>query len=221
MPPELIQAEIEQAFFEYRANFSEPITLFWSSGRQAEIINALNAVLAKWGMVPENVTWNSAPTNLAQVQLAFAIPSLFASIHIGVAGVTITALNPDWSRADSLVQMFGSSLKVLADTVGREFQAQQTTLAFHVKPTAKPFRDIVSSFVNAKTLDEGNTATMFGVSVYYQDHVVVMDGSASIPGGLFMKLVRVFPTGAHIGEMAKVIYEDEVIALNRLGLKLQ
>jgi len=216
----LIQAAIEQGFFEYRANFEEPITLFWTSGRQAEIITAISKVLTKWGAGLENVNWNTAPTNLAQVQLTFTIPSQFSSIQIGVAGVTMTAVNPDWSRAGSLVEMFGNALKALTQTVGQSFQTHQTTLAFHIRPTVKPFREAISAFINTKALDSDD-ATMFGISVYHQDHVVVMDGSASIPGGMFVKLVRIFPADAQLEEMAKVIYQDEVNALNRLGLKLQ
>jgi hypothetical protein len=220
MPEELIQADIEQAFFEYRANFNEPLTMFWASGKQAGIVDALSKVLAKWGVGFENISWNSAPSNLAQIQVTFAIPSLFASIQVGVAGITMTALNPDWSRADALVAAFGNSLKVLSEKVEQKFQSQQATLAFHIKPTAKPFREIVSSFINSKALD-GSSATMFGVSAYYGDHAIVMDSSAIVPGGLFIKLVRIFTTETQLPDMAKVMYEDEVKALNRLGLKLQ
>ncbi len=34
MPDELIVADVQQAFFEYRANFKEPIVEIWYGGRQ-------------------------------------------------------------------------------------------------------------------------------------------------------------------------------------------
>ncbi len=54
MPVELSVAEIQQAFIEYRANFKEPITIFWFGGRQGEIINAMHKALAPWRVGLEN-----------------------------------------------------------------------------------------------------------------------------------------------------------------------
>jgi hypothetical protein len=220
VPMELVLAEIQQAFFEYRANFKEPITILWSGGRQAEIIDAMYKALTPWRVELGNIAWQQSAKNLSEVQLSFAVPSQLASVQVGIAGVTMTALNPDWTRAPELVTLFQTSFGVLVASTGHEFQSQQTTLGFHLKPSAaRPFREVVTQFVNAESL--GSDAAMFGVSVYYTDHTFVIDASGAIQGGLFIKLVRNFTAEKQFEEMAKALYADEEAVLRRLGLKLQ
>jgi hypothetical protein len=219
--PELIVADIQQAFFEYRANFKELITIFWTGGREAEIINAMQKALVPWHVNLENIAWPQGAKNLAEIQLSFTVPSQFASVQVGIAGVTMTALNPDWSRATELVALFKAGLEALTGSTGQEFQSQQTTLGFHLKPAAaRPFRDVITQFVNAKALSSEDAA-MFGISVYYGDSSFVVDASAAIQGGLFVKLIRNFTADKQFDEMAKVLYSDEEAVLQRLGLKLQ
>jgi hypothetical protein len=220
MPVELVTAEIRQAFFEYRANFKEPITIFWSGGRQAEIINAMHKTLGPWHVDLENIAWQQGAKNLREVQLSFGVPSQFASIQVGIAGVTMTALNPDWSRAPELMMLFQAAVGALKASTGQEFQFQQTMLGFHLRPpTARPFLEVVTQFVNAELL--GKDATMFGISVYHSDHTFVIDSSGAIHGGLFVKLIRNFTPEKQFEEMAKALYADEEAVLRRLGLKLQ
>jgi len=221
MPEELIVAEIEQAFFEYRTNFEEPITVFWSGVRQAEIIDAVHKALASWGVGLENIAWNQGAKNLRELQLTFGVPSLFASIQVGVVGVTMTAINPDWSRAPVLVSMFQAGIDALKGATRRQLQSQQTALGFHLKPPDKrPFRETIAQFVNTKALGIDDAA-MFGMSVYYDDRSFVFDASAVIRGGLFIKLVRNFDGEKLFEEIARTLYSDEEAMLSRLGLKLQ
>jgi hypothetical protein len=111
--------------------------------------------------------------------------------------------------------------RVRSVDVGQEFQFQQTTLGLHIKPLAqKPFRQVVTEFVNAKALGS-DAAAMFGVSVYHDDYSFVIDASGAVPGGLFVKIVRNFPPDERFEDMGKAIYADELGVLQRVGLKLQ
>lgn len=218
---DLTVAEIEQSFFEYRANFREPITIFWTGGRQAEIISAMQKALAPWRVDLENIAWQQSPKNLREIQITFAVPSQFCSVQVGLAGVIMTAFNPDWSRAPELLKLFAAAVGALNGSTGQPFQFQQTTLGFHVKPhAARPFREILTRFVDANALGS-NDAAMFGLSTYYNDHSFVIDASASIPGGVFVKLTRNFTVETTFDTMAKTLYSDEEAVLKRLGLKLQ
>jgi len=221
MLEDLVVAEIQQAFFEYRGNFKEPITLLWSGGRQAEIIDAVHKALCVWGVGVENIAWNQAAKNLNEVQLTFGVPSLFASIQVGVIATTMTAFNPDWSRAPTLVSMFQAGMGAIKVSTGQHLHSQQTTLGFHVKPPeGRPFRETVAQFVNAKAVGSDD-AVMFGMSVYYDDRSFVFDASAVVRGGLFIKLVRNFDGEKQFEEIAKTLYLDEEAVLKRLGLRLQ
>ncbi len=220
MPDELSIAEIQAAFFEYRANFNEPIFAYWFERRHGEIVNALHKALAPWHVGLENVTWNQTPKNAGELQLTVGVPSLFSTIQVGLGGVTITVFNPDWSRAPELLSLLQTGLDAIKRSTAQNLQAQLTTLGFHVKPIGKPFKDIVGQFVNVKALGAAD-ALMYGVSVYSNDCSFVIDSSGVIAGGAFIKLIRSFAPEARFEEMSKALRTDEEAVLRRLGLKLQ
>jgi len=220
MPEELTIADIQQPFLEYRAPYKEPIAPVWFGRQQGEIINKILKALSPWQVNLDNITWNQAPKNLGETQLSFGVPSLFSSLNVGVGVLTITTLFPDWSRAPILASLFQAGVDALKESIGQELQSQQATIGFHLKPGAKPFRETVTRFVNAKAL-ESEDAAFFGVSVYYGDYSFVIDGSASIPGGVFVKLIRNFSADKRVEEIAATLYKDEEAVLRRLGLKLK
>jgi len=220
MPNGLTIADIQQAFFEYRANFKEPIADLWYGAKQGEIIKRLLTTLSPWHVGLENITWNHAAKNASEIQLTIEVRSLLARIQLGLGGLTMSVLNPDWSRAPQYVSLFQTGLDELRASTGQELRLQQTTLGFHVKPGKEPFRDILAGFVNAKSLG-GEDAAMFGVSVYHNDHSFVIDGSALFPGNVFIKLLRNFVPEKRFEEMAKVLHADEENVLEKIGLKLQ
>jgi hypothetical protein len=220
MPEELTIADIQLPFLEYRAPYKEPIAPIWFGRQQGEIINKLLKALAPWQVNLENITWNQAAKNLGEAQLSFAVPSLFSTLNVGVGGLTITTLYPDWSRAPVLASLFQAGVDALRGTIGQELQSQQATLGFHLKPGARPFRETVSRFVNAKALGSEDAA-FFGVSVYRGDNSFVIDSSASIPMGVFVKITRNFSSDKRIEEITAILYKDEETVLGHLGLKLK
>jgi hypothetical protein len=220
MPQELAIADIQAAFLEYRANFKEPITAVWFGRQQGEIINVIHKALAPWKLGFENISWNQTAKNLGEAHISFAFPAIFSSFLVGVAGVTITVLNPDWSRAQTIMALFQTGLDALTTSVGQGLQGQQLTLGFHVKPGEKPFRETVSQFVNAKAL-ESEKAEFYGASVYYNDYSFVIDSSLAFPGGVFIKFIRSFAGEKRFDQMAATLYKDEESVLRLLGLKLK
>jgi hypothetical protein len=220
MSDDLRVAEVQQAFFEYRANFSSPIFAYWFERRHGEIVAALQAALAPWHVGLENITWNQAPKNAGEIQLSFGIPSLVAAIQVGLGGITMTAFNPDWSRVSELMSVFQTGLVAVKKSVDQNLQSQLTTLGLHVKPGARPFKEVVGQFVNAKALG-AEAATMYGVSVYTQDCSFVIDASGIVAGGSFIKLIRSFSPETPFEEMASTLYKDEESVLRRLGMKIR
>jgi len=213
-------AEIEHSFFEYRANFKQPMVSLLKSELHGETVAALYKALAPWAVGLENIIWNQAAKSLGEVQLGVTVPSLFAGIQVGVGGLVMNVVNPDWTRAPQILSLFQTALDTLRGTIVEELQSQETALGFHVRPGRKPFREIVTQFVNSKLL-ESEDAKMFGVSVYYGDSSFVIDSSAVLPDGVFIRLTRSFPELVSFEEMAGIIYRDEESVLRRLGLKLQ
>ena len=218
MPEELTLADIHMPFLEYRANYKESITSLWFGLRQqADIVDALLKALAPQ-LTFENITWNQAAKNLAEAHISFSLPSLVSTILVGIRGVTISVLNPDWSRTPLLTSVLQLAVDALKASIGKELEAQQIALAFHLKPGAKPFRESMTRFVNAKAL-ASDDAKFFGVSVYYPDFAFVIDSSVSVPDGVFIRIVRTFSAEKRFDEMAPILYKDEEAVLRRLGLK--
>jgi len=220
MPNELIVADVQQAFLEYRVNFKEPIVEIWYGGRQGETVKALLKALLPWHVGLENLTWNHSARNGSEIQLTFAVPSLLASIQVGLGGAIMTAFNPDWSRAPQFVSLFQTGLDALKTIAAQDLLSQQTTLGLHVKPSERPFREVLMRFVNTKALGSED-AIMFGVSVYHNDYSFVIDSSALFPGSVFIKLIRNFVANERFETMAKILLEDEENTLHRLGLRVQ
>lgn len=219
MTEELIPADIQMPFLEYRANYKEPIISIWFDRRQGDVIDALLNALAPH-LLFENIGWNQTAKNLAETHLSFSLPSIFSTILVGVRGITINVLNPDWSRAPLFISVFQNAVDALKTSTGKDLEGQQLTLGFHLKPGVKPFRETVTRFVNPKAL-KSEDAGSFGVSVYYPDRSFVIDSSAAVPGGIFIKLIRSYNGGKRLEEMATVLRKDEETTLQYLGLKLE
>jgi len=213
-------ANIQRPFLEYRAIFNDPITSFWYGARHGEVIGSMMKALSPWQLSLENISWNQAPKNLAEAQVTFTLPALFASIQLSMAGINASAINPDWSRVKQFVSLFQTGVDTLKAVVAQELKSQHTTLGFHVTPNVRPFREIMSRFINTKEL-HAEDASMFGLSAYYGDFSFVIDGSAVFPESVFIKLSRAYSPATRFEEMAGTIYKDEENVLQLLDLKLQ
>src|SRR6516162_9621221 len=109
MADNLTLADIQMPFLEYRANFKEPITSIWIDRQLGPVIDALLKSLAPL-LTFDNVTWNQNPKNLAEAHISISLPSIFSTIYIGIQGVTITALNVNWSQASAYVSAFQTAI---------------------------------------------------------------------------------------------------------------
>jgi hypothetical protein len=220
MTDELPIADIPFGFLEYRANYQEPIAPLWIGLQQGKMVNALLKALATWQVGLESFSWNQGAKNLGEAQLNVIVPSLNSGIQIGIRGLTITIQNADWSRAATFGSFFQAVVEALKQGIGQGLVGQQATLGFHVKPGAKPFREVFNQYINAKAL-ASEDAVSFGVSVYKKDYSFVMDSSVNFPGGVFVKLIRNFTADKQFEEMTIILRRDEEQVLNFLGLKLQ
>jgi len=72
-----------------------PVSLL-KSELHGETVAALYKALAPWAVGLENIIWNQAAKSLGEVQLGVTVPSLFAGIQVGVGGLVMNVVNPDW-----------------------------------------------------------------------------------------------------------------------------
>jgi hypothetical protein len=217
MDEQIPLADIPVGFFEYRTTFKEP--LFWHEGRQI-VVKEMYKVLLPWGVDLEKITWNANPRNMREVQFTFAVPKPSVLVSVGVGGVTIIASSADWSQAPALAELFQAVVDGAKRIGGTELESHQTVLGFHLKPGPRSFSDVLSQFVDAKAL--GHTdASMLGIGLYGTDHSLIIDTSTAVPGGVFVKITRVFQAATRFEEMASILWKEEEDLLHRLGFRTQ
>jgi hypothetical protein len=219
MNEQLPLAEIPVGFFEYRTNFKEPIFSTWYEGRHS-VVREMYKVLLPWGMDLEKISWNATPKNAKEVQVTFAVPTLSVLISVGIGGVTLIANNANWSQASTLSALLQAVVDGVKNIGSTELDSHQTVLGFHLKPGAKSFRDVLHQFVDAKALGQTDAA-MLGVGFYGADHSLIIDNSAVIQGGVFVKITRTFQPATRFEEMASILWKEEEGLLHRLGFRTQ
>jgi hypothetical protein len=212
-------ADIPAGFFEYRATFKEPILSAWYEGKQT-LVKEMYKVLLPWGMDLEKVSWNATPRNLKEAQVMFAVPNPPVLVNVGIGGVTIVAQNAEWSQASALTALFQAVVDGVTKIGSTELEAHETVLGFHLKPGPKPFRDVMNQFIDAKALGRED-ASMFGLGFYSADHSLIIDKSAVVPDGVFVKITRMFTAATRFEEMAAILWKEEEGLLHRLGFRTQ
>lgn len=219
MNEQLPIADIPTGFFEYRATFKEPIFAAWYEGKQA-LVGELYKVLLPWGVDLEKVSWNATPRNLKEAQVTFSVPNPAVLVNVGIGGVTIIANNAEWSQASTLSALFQVVVDGVKKIGSTDLEAHQTVLGFHLKPGPTPFRDVMNKFIDARALGKED-ASMMGLGFYSADYSLIIDNSAVVPDGVFVKITRVFPAAMRFEEMAAILWKEEEGLLHRLGFRTQ
>ena len=212
-------ADIPVGFFEYRATFKEPIFSAWYEGKQT-LAKEMYKVLRPWGVDLEKVSWNATPHNLKEAQVTFAVANPAALVNIGIGGLTIIASNADWSQATALSSLSQAVVDCMMRVGSTSVESHQTVLGFHVKAGPRPFRDVMKQFVDAKGLGKEDAAAI-GVGLYSADYSLIIDNSAVLSEGIFVKFTRVFAAATRFEEMASILWKDEEGLLHRLGFRTQ
>jgi hypothetical protein len=219
MDEQLPVADIPVGFFEYRATFTEPIFSAWYEAKQV-LAKELYKVLRTWGVDLEKVSWNATPKNLKEAQITFAVPNPAALVNVGIGGLTIIVHSANWSQAPALSSLTQAVVQSVVSIGSTGVESHQAVLGFHLKPGPRPFRDVMKQFVDAKGLGKEDAAAI-GVGLYSPQFSVIIDTSAVLSEGIFVKITRVFPAATRFEEMASILWKDEEDLLHRLGFRTQ
>jgi hypothetical protein len=212
--PEKQVADIPEAYFEYRADFSEPMFSAWSLPN--EIVKGIFPFLQSYGVGLQDIEWSKDPKSFKELQVTFKVLKLNAVVHVGIDSTTFVAINPDWTEAAALIELFEKLRGRILEIGHTGIERQETALAMHVKPSETPFPELMKQLVNQKIL---GTAEMYGVSTYNGDSSMVIDKSLRYENSVFIRLHRKFPPSVTVKEIATALYEDEMRALGLLGLQ--
>lgn len=207
-------AEIVESYFEYKAIVSNPMFSAWTLPNA--LVEALFPALRTWNVGLGDISWNKESTSFQDLQVTFNVTQLRAILRVGLDSIGCVAVNPDWSEAAVLVDLFQTAIGMVCRTGKTDIASHEDVLAMHVKPGDKNFRDIMAALINENLL---GSAQMYGASVYREDSSVILDKSVKYEGGLFVRLHRKLPVGTDFMQVAKTLYEDEVRTLRLLGLE--
>lgn len=207
-------AEIPESYLEYNAQFSAPMFQAWAA--PSAIVNELYSGLRHLNVTVGDISWNRDTASLKDLQLTFNIRKLNAIVKFGVETATFIAMNPDWSEAPALVEMFNLVMGKIKEAGVSEVSSQGIALALHVKPGKVPFVDSMERLVNTGMLGK---AQMYGISVYNENVSFVIDKSQRYADSVFIRIDRQFGPSESFKEMAESLYADESRVLALLGLQ--
>ena len=173
-----------------------------------------------FGIDLEKVSGSENPRNLKEAQVTFAVAKPAVLITIGLGGVTILANNADWSEAPALIALVQTVLSNVLRATEAKLESHQAVVGFHIKPGPKPFGDVMKRFVDVGAIS-AEKPTMIGVGLYGPEYSLILDNSINVPGGLFVKITRVFPSATGFEEMASILWKDEENLLRTLGFRME
>lgn len=218
MPPR-VHANVPLAFLEYRLAYRDRV--LDSLALYKEVPSAVLPAFREWNVVLENVTSKQNPANLGEVSVSFALIGAKIIFTVGLGNIHILVTNPNWGDSETIIKVAKAGIAAVHVATGTETGSQRASLAIHLQPTTGVLKDFVAGFLRAdleEFVQPGIKA--FGVSVYREDSSWVADASAAFPGGLFLKVERIFGSGVPLEKIAVQLKEDEDRLLGLLNLEV-
>jgi len=206
-------ANIPESYFEYKAGFKTPLFDWWRDPNQ--VVEALYSVLNPWNVTLGNAFWEKDPKTIRDAQVGFNVERQSAVIKVGMDTATFSSVNPDWEGAEQLISLFDLVMGTIKTKGKAEIAAQEALLAMHVRQGTIPLREVMEGLVSVPKLGPGQ---MYGVSVYGDETTLLLDKSQKYLDSIFIRVSRKFSSTTGFGEIAEVIYNDEMKALGYFGL---
>lgn len=213
MAEQVLKPTIPESYLEHRQSFVTPWVDRWTIANP--FIGLLFPLLRGTGVQLTDFGFNKEAANIGETYLNVAIRKLNAAVRIGLDNITYIAVNPDWSMAPQLVELFDIVASELRKFVNEAPNSQQLTLALHVTSGEVDFQQGTARLVARNVLGD---AEFFGISLHRKDGSTVIDKSLRYEGAAFIRLQRTFPGSMSFAEIAPRIYDEEVKALGLIGI---
>lgn len=204
---------IPESFIEHRQDYATPWIDQWAF--QNPFIHLLYPTLRHFGVALSDIGFNKEAANIDEVYLNISIRRLNATIRVGVGSVTFLAYNPDWNVAPDLVEIFDMVSAKIQGFVQQSPESQMFTLALHVMPGTFSLKEKTAQLVRPDVLGD---ADFYGISAYREDGYTLIDKSVRHEGAAFIRLQKKFPGNMKFAEIAPIIYQDEMNALQLIGI---
>jgi hypothetical protein len=213
--PEKVKIPI--AVFEYTVEFTRPIISLWMD--RAVVVQAMFDALIRWNLdinEVEAVTTGKPSEQGVKIRLS----SKYCTIFFGPASFKFQKDNADWASAEETIEILDAALGTLIRASGAELVDQKTAFALHLQPTTKTFLEVIRPFLSPALEALRTTKLKTGASIVkWEDGRVVLDGSASLANGVYLRLERDFNVKATFAEMAKELRTGEEALFKLLDIE--
>ncbi len=213
-------ARVPYSFFEYRAEYQEPF--FELQKLYSQVAASIYQAYKEWNIRLENITFKQNPPNLAEVSLSVTFPGGRYVFNAGLAGASFNVSNPYWEEADAILKAVDTGISAVRGSMGVSVKLQRAVLGIHLQAKTGPIAGRVGELVRVDhNLLSGKSSKGFGISVYKEDLAWVIDTSAQYPGGLFVKIDRLFEPKVSLSEIASLLNNDEKKLLELISIEVE
>ena len=215
--PSKNKAQIPQAFLEYRSDFQTPCFDAWIP--RNTIVSPVFLALARWGLQLRDVTIASS-NNLEETSATFGLPKLGVQLQVAFGFFKLTVVNPDWSRADQILEVFDAAKAAVVKTVKVGILSQYSILALHITSSEVKQKEAVARVTEFKGVRSDDVIAL-GAGIYRKDSSLIIDKSAVFDSALFVRIERRHSADIEFRSIVSSIKQDELEALNMLGLEVE
>ncbi len=218
--PEKIHADVPLSFFEYRAIHQEPI--FDLQGFSSEVLRSVFGAFRSFNVSLENVSYKQNPLNFGEVGTTFVLFGGKLAFTVGLGSTVMAVHNPNWSELGLITSVAKAGMAAVLSGGSVRLERQRATLGIHLKPASGSMKDLVSTLAQPTVTDFiGSDVRGYGISVYREDSVWVVDASVSYPDALFVRIDRILAPNVPFEEIASKLMNDELRLLELLRLEVE
>jgi hypothetical protein len=212
--PELITIPI--SFFEYVAEFERPVFALWMD--RARVVEAVFDVLGPWNPTIDNMEVITTGKNSEQ-GVNFKLPEKRAAFFFGPASCKFTKEAVDWDSAQEIIGILGAARAKLIELSRAAVSVQRTQIALHFLPKTKAFIDILRPLLpkQMEALHDEKVTTA-AIILKWEKSKLILDASASIANGVFLRLEKEFKGNAGLDAIALELKKDEDAAFAMLDV---
>src|SRR5260370_17593703 len=204
MTSEKVRAEIPYSLVEYTGIFEQPIIEAWEG---SALTSAVLSALRPYGFTIEGVEYKEESEKASEHAIVFRrteplTPNM--NLSLGLGKLVITAENLDWSEAEQFISAMDRALRTIFETAQTQLGSQQLAVGIYIQMRDKPRKEVTMPLLSPKGSQIFNAyITCPGLILHVTKGHIVIDASASLANGLFVKLYREHPPELTLAQLSE------------------
>jgi hypothetical protein len=215
--PELVK--IPMASAEYLARFDQPYVGLIASDRQ-RVFEAVMAALLPFNFKLANTEIITTGT-LADHKVIFKLPERGITFQFGAEEYKFGKDGASWGTQEEDTKVLLAAEHALLEGSGANTASCLVTLAMHLQPLTKTREEILMPFVPEpfKLFLTERQAQTFGNHLRWQDGDVLLDFSAALANGIYLRLSAQFKGQQPLLDILTKVRGDEEMLFRILGIE--